>query len=161
MTKNAKDLLNLPVITTGTAREMGTVDQVLFEPGQHQLYGVVVKRQNKSDPDLVVHATDIKSYGDQAVTIESEDNTVLFDADQKARELAPASGHLGNTRVLTEDGSEVGKIDTVLINEDGSIAAYRTFGGLLGLSPGKEFPPDQVVSASEDAIIVVNSIAQI
>ncbi len=157
MTTNAKALLNMPIITTSTGKEVGTVEQVLFDPGQHHLYGIVVKRAEKSDPALIVLAAKVKSYGGQAITIENEGDAGVFDSDDKAREIAPSIGHLGGTKVLTEDGNEVGKIDTVMINDDGSIANYRTAGGLLGLGSGKDFSPDQIVSAGVDAIIVRNA----
>jgi uncharacterized protein YrrD len=154
MTTDAKQLLNMPVVATETGSEMGSVDQVLFQPGAHQLYGLVVKSREKSDPLRLVRAQNVKSYGDQAVTVTSEEDAVAFESDKTALEIAPASGHLGGRKVLTEQGNEVGKVETVIINGDGSVKAYRTAGGLLGLASGTEFTPAHVVSVGDDAIIV-------
>jgi uncharacterized protein YrrD len=159
MTKDARDLLNKAVLTISTGMQIGTVDQLLFEPGQHMLYGIVVKPRDKGEPQLVVRSGSVRSYGDQAITVQSEADATAFDADRKARELAGDGGHLGGLRVVTEDGNELGTVDTVEINDDGSIAAYRTGGGMLGLKSGKEIRPEQIVSAGPDAIIVSSAVA--
>ncbi|MGE0059463.1 MAG: PRC-barrel domain-containing protein [Dehalococcoidia bacterium] len=156
MARSAKQLLNMPIVAIATGKEIGTVQQLIFEPGQHQLYGLVVKRPDKSDPTLVVRAMNVKSYGDQAITIDSQQDATVFDSDERARAIASSPGHLRGVTVLSEDGNEVGKVDTVIINDAGAIEKYETSGGLLGLGSGKGFAPSQIVSAGEDAIIVRN-----
>ena len=160
MTKDVKELLNMPVLTISTGKEMGTVEQFLFEPGAHRLYGIIVKSSTKDEPDTVVLSAKIKSFGDKAVTIVSEQDATVFAADIRAQELARESTALNGIKVLTADGNEVGTIDTILINDDGTVAAYHTSSGLLGRGAGKDIAPDMVISAGKDAIIVSGVVLQ-
>ena len=50
MTRDGRDLLNKPVLTISGGSQIGTVDQLLFGPGQHQLYGIVPDAMIVSSP---------------------------------------------------------------------------------------------------------------
>lgn len=160
MTREPKDILDMPVLATSTGRDLGTVKQLLFLPGEHLLYGFVIKPRTKGDPDRILLRENIKSIGEAAVTIEKEEAAGLFDADSQARELLTAGGQLHGTKILTEEGNEVGKVDTLLLDESGSIAAYKISSGVLGLGSGHEIKVSSVVTAGPDAIIVSSAALQ-
>ena len=153
-----KDILGKPVVATSSGREVGSVDHLLFEPGRHHLYGMVIKPRDKKDPERLLHSNDVKAIGSEAVTVEREEQVGLYDADDRARDYMQFGLH--GLRVLTEDGNELGKVDTLLLNDDGSIEAYQTSGGLLGLTSGKQIKVSDVVSAGEDAIVVQSGVEE-
>jgi uncharacterized protein YrrD len=151
--RDAKDLLNLPVVVVDGGIEVGRVRNLLFEPGKHQLYGLII--DGKGDRPTMVLAPDrIGSIGENAVTISDVNQVSILDSDEKAQRLEKAGGHLGGMRVLTEGGDLIGKVDTVMLHDDGRIASYQATSGMLGLGGRTNFQPDQVVTAGEDAIII-------
>jgi uncharacterized protein YrrD len=151
--REAKDILKLPVIAVDSGNLLGQVKELLFNPGKHQLYGMVVESKD-DDRTLLVKREQIGSIGDHAVTIASKADISVLDADDDARQLLDSGGHLKGMDVVTERGDLIGHVDNVMINEDGSIARYHASAGLLGLGAKTDISPDEVVSAGEDAIIM-------
>jgi uncharacterized protein YrrD len=151
--RDAKEILNLPVVVLESGLEVGKVRDLLFEPAEHRLYGMVI--DGKGDrPKMVLPRDRIGSIGENAVTIANLDQVSLFDSDETAQRLEKTGGHLGGMRVLTEGGNLIGKVDTVMLHEDGRIASYQTSSGLLGLGGKTDIQPEQVVTAGTDAIII-------
>jgi uncharacterized protein YrrD len=152
MVREARDLLDMPVIATDTGRRLGEVDKLLFEPGAHAMLGLVVKPTDK-EPLLLLPRDKVRSIGKDAVTTVDEASLQVLDSDQHARRLAEGPGHLSGLRILTEDGDDLGKVDNVLLNDDLSVASYQVSTGLLGMSK-REFRVSDVVSAGPDAIVI-------
>ena len=151
--KEAKDLVNMPIVSVATGRQIGQVKELLFEPGGHALYGLVLK-QPDDERVLLVRRENVRSFGNDAITIEDEAGAEVFDANDRAREIGLLGGsHLGGMKVMDQDGNEIGEVDKVMLNDDGTINCYRAYSGLLGLSH-QDFRPDEIVSAGRDAIIV-------
>jgi uncharacterized protein YrrD len=151
--REAKDLLKKPVIATTSGQQLGEVDQLLFEPGQHALYGMVIKARD-GGPSLLLQREQIRSIGKDAITVEREESTERFDANSTAQHLANTGGHLGGLEVMTEDGEKLGKVDNVMLNEDGTVASYQISSGPLGLGGKRDILPSEVVTAGADAIII-------
>jgi len=111
--------------------------------------------EGKGDrPAMVLPRDRIGAIGENAVTIASLDEVSILGSDETAQRLEKGGGHLGGMRVLTEGGDLLGKVDTVMIHDDGRIASYQTSSGLLGLGGKTDIQPEQVVTAGTDAIIV-------
>ena len=150
--KEAKDLLKKPVIANETGQQLGEVDQLLFEPGQHTLYGVVIKARD-GGPSLLLQRAQIRSFGKDAITVESISATERFDTNATAQHLANTGGHLGGLEVMTQDGEKLGKVDNVILNDDGTVSSYQISSGLLGMGK-RDIPISEVVTAGADALII-------
>jgi uncharacterized protein YrrD len=160
MTRNANELMSLPVISTQQGREVGRVKDVLFDPSAHQLLGLVVTATAAADATLFLERSAIKSLGEHAVTVESEDKLGAVTAYPRVREILDSGIHLKGAPVLTETGDAVGKVDKILVDEEGRIASYEVARGVLGLGKRKEITPSDVISIGQDAIIVSPSAAE-
>ena len=153
MPRDAIELLDLPVISTATGSRLGKVHGLLFEPGQHLLFGFVLDGEGGS-PRLFLNRERIKSIGRDAITVEDDHSPEVFEGNERARDLAVRGGRLTGMKVFTEDGNQIGQIDRVMLNEDGSIDGYHSSSGLLGLGTRRDISPTEIVSAGADAIVI-------
>jgi len=156
MTLELHKLLNKPVYSIASGREMGTVYKLFFEPETHVLYGYGLRAKQKKGPELILHRQDVKAIGADAITIASDDKVSMLDADPRATELESLGSTLKGLRVVTEDGNDLGKMATLFLNEDGTIEAYHAKTGIMGFGHGRDIQPANVITAGDDAIIVSN-----
>jgi uncharacterized protein YrrD len=153
-------LLNKPVYSISSGREMGTVYKLFFEPETHILYGYGLRAKQKKDPELLLRRLDVRAIGPDAITIASDDKVSFLDQDPRAGELEALGSTLKGLRVVTEDGSDLGKMGTIMLNEDGTVEAYHAKTGILGFGQGRDIQPESVITAGEDAIIVSSQAMQ-
>jgi uncharacterized protein YrrD len=150
-----KDLVNLPVVSNAAAREIGRVQEVLFNPAANALYGLVVKPAEKDGPVLLVPQRGIRSIGKDAITVESMNAVEHYEDNLQAQEISAAGGHRGGMSVMTQSGETVGKIDKVTLNDDGTVQSYHSSTGLFGTK--HDIEPSEVKSGSKDMIIISDS----
>jgi uncharacterized protein YrrD len=158
--RDANELMSMPVVATTAGRELGRVKDVLFDPSAHALLGLMVTAPGV-DSTMFLERERIKGIGQDAVTVDGESALEPFAQAGRAREVVDSGIHLRGANVLTEGGDSVGKLDKVLVNEDGSVASYQVSKGILGFSSRKEIPPSEVLKIGEDAVIVSNAAAEI
>ncbi len=149
------DLKNLPVVSNAAAREIGRVKEVLFNPAANALYGLVVSPTEEDGPPLLIPFRGIRSIGKDAITIESLNVAEPFEDNVQAQEISAAGGYRGGMDVMTQSGESVGKVDKVIINEDGTVASYHSTTGFFGTK--HDIEPSEVVSGSKDKLIISDS----
>lgn len=150
-----KDLLDLPVVSNAAAREIGRIQEVLFDPGANALFGLVISPAAKDGPLLLIPLRGIRSIGKDAVTVESLNVAEPFEANLQAQEISAAGGYRSGMNVMTQSGESVGKVDKVTINEDGTVASYHSTTGFFGSKHDIEL--SEVKSGSKDMIIISDS----
>lgn len=153
-TRSANDLMFFPVISTREGREVGRVKDVVFDPGKHELLGMMVSMASEAEPTMFLPRAAIHSIGDHAVTVDSEEKLTNASSSDRVREVLNSGIHLKGSRVLTEDGDAIGKVDKILVDDEGRVAAYEVSHGLLSFIGRKRIPPDGVISIGQDAVIV-------
>ncbi len=149
------DLKNLPVVSNAAAREIGRVKEVLFNPAANALYGLVVSPAEKDGPLLLIPLRGIRSIGKDAITVESLNVAEYFDDNVEAQEISAADGYRSGMEVMTQSGESVGKVDKVMINEDGTVASYHSTTGFFGTK--HDIEPSEVVSGSKEKLIISDS----
>ena len=147
-----KDLMDLPVVSNTTAREIGRVHEVLFNPEANALFGLIVSPVEKTSPLILIPLSGVRSIGKDAITVESQDVVEPFEANVRAQAISAAGGYRAGMSVLTESGEAVGKVDKVTLNEDGTVASYHSTAGFFGSK--HDIEPSEVRSASEDMLII-------
>ncbi|HEX5480097.1 MAG TPA: PRC-barrel domain-containing protein [Dehalococcoidia bacterium] len=154
-TRSANELMFFPVISTREGREVGRVKDVVFDPGKHELLGMMVSMgSSDAEPTMFLPRTAIHSIGDHAVTVDSEEKLTSASSYERVREVLDSGIHLKGSRVLTEDGDAIGKVDKILLDDEGRVAAYEVSHGLLSFINRRRIPPDGVISIGQDAVIV-------
>jgi uncharacterized protein YrrD len=152
ITREFKDLINLPVVSNTAAREIGRVREVLFDPAANGLFGLVVLPAERDGPVLFIPLRGVRSIGKDAITVESLNVAELFEANVQAKEISAAGGYHKGMNVMTQSGEAIGKVDKVKINQDGTVASYHSSSGFFGSKHDIEL--SEVVSASKDLIII-------
>jgi uncharacterized protein YrrD len=149
-----KDLKDLPVVSNATAREIGRVHEVLFDPAANALFGLVVSQPEKNSPPLFVLLKEIRAIGKDAITVAGL-NIEPFEENVQAKAISAAGGHRDGMNVMTESGESVGKVDKVTLNEDGTVASYHSTTGFFGTK--HDIEPSEIVSGSEEKLIISDS----
>ena len=67
MTHQATQLLDSPVIATESGKQLGLIDELIFEPGQYGLFGFVLKA-NSDNRKMLLPRAKVKAVGKDAVT---------------------------------------------------------------------------------------------
>lgn len=150
-----KDLVDLPVVSNAAATAIGRVEEVLFDPSMNALYGLVVAPEAKDGQRLFITQLGIRSIGKDAITVESIDVAQRYEENVQAQEIAAAGGHREGMSVMTESGETIGKVDKIILNEDGTVASYHSSSGFFGSK--HDIETSEVKSGSKDMIIISDS----
>lgn len=153
MNRDASELVSMPVIVTDEGREVGRVRDVLFDPDEQSLFGLMVS-SNDAEGNLFVPRDEVLGWGTEAITVERPEALQPFANQPRAEEIVASGIHLRGVKAITESGDTLGTIDKVLIDDDGNIACYAASKGFLGFGEKAEIRPQDVVTVGQDAIIV-------
>lgn len=115
---NAAEVFGRPVLDLATATTVGKIDDVDVDPATKRAVGFRLAKGSSGD---WLAWDRIAAIGPDAVTIESTDRLEAYAADPARRGLK-ATGALGG-RVLTDQGREVGSLNDVDIDDDGTMVA--------------------------------------
>jgi uncharacterized protein YrrD len=152
--RDAKDLVSMPVVATAEGRQLGKVKDVLFDPAEQALVGLMVSPSSDAGTNMFLAQQKIRGIGGDAVTVDEPDALVPVASDERARAIVESNIHLTGTRVLTETGDSLGRIDAIIVDDEGQISGYRASTGVLGFGQKNDIRRDQVLRVGEDAIIV-------
>jgi uncharacterized protein YrrD len=149
--RDARVFRGMPVKAARDGRAVGTVKELLFDPDEKAVAGVVVSSTTPDAPGVFVARNHIELFGSDAVTV---DSAVPIEQAHGESSEAPAGGvPLEGVRVVTDDGDAMGKIDRVLVDERGEITGYHTKSGIFGRSQ-HDIAAGDVVSLRDDAQVV-------
>lgn len=106
-----KGLRKRPVVDTATAETIGRVRGVRIDPVRSAVIGILVRGGDGG----VVPLDQVQAIGQDAVTVPSASAMIADDETQ------PADTDAYGSRVLDEDGNELGKLTDLHITGDGAI----------------------------------------
>ncbi len=150
--RDARVFRGMPVKGARDGRAVGTVKDLLFDPDEKAVSGVLVSSTTREAPGVFVARSHIERFGEDAVTVDSE--VPISRPVSPGTHERTAGMHLEGVRVVTDAGNAVGRIDRVLVDERGGIAGYHTKSGILGLGSKHDIAPADVVSIHEEALVV-------
>jgi len=150
--RDVDDIVGMIVVATAEAREVGTVKDVLFEPKQLAVLGLMVAPEGAKDARMFVGREHIRGFGRDAVTIGSESDLQGFATRSREREVAASGMRLDGLRVMTERGDDMGKVKAVRIYPDATLARIKASRGFLRGS--RKIGAPDVVSIGRDRLIV-------
>ncbi len=162
----AKDLQGRAVVDVGTAKKLGTVDEVLLDPRGRQIAGLVVSEGGSllgGQHHLIVPAAALRAMGEDAITVSDAGDTGSMADDPGA---LPRLSKLLGRKVVTQGGKLLGSLDDVLVEgANGRISGYALgappnpaevvegwFGG--GRSEARYVRADTDIRVGEDLIVV-------
>jgi len=123
----ASDLKGRNVVTVEKPEHVGAVDEVVFDPDNRQIAGLKIKTPEHTTPQLI-HARDIRSIGEDVVTIRDKSAMGNEGAFPELGKL-PDLRELTNAKAMSQSGKVIGQISNVLIDPQRlSIEGYELGG---------------------------------
>lgn len=162
--KTAKQLMGMSIFSLADGATQGQVHDVVYNPRQGRLVGFTVVKDAgffSRGEARFLPVDDIHALGDDAITIEDAARLQNF-AGKDVNDLAREAGEpvLGK-RLLTEDGSFLGAIDDVLIDQTSrNVVAYEVSGGIFAdmMRGQTDIPVDNIISIGSEVVIVPASV---
>ena len=153
--RKISDLVGISVIDVKDGTRLGQVDEVVLSPDDLKLLGFVVKSGGLlSQDERIVEASDLRSIGADAITVDGQEaahtSAASTEAFRKARE---GDRRLSGKKVITDTGSVVGTVSDAILDEEGRQLTALLIGGGLLQSPDS-LPVDRVTSVGPDVIVV-------
>ncbi len=156
------DLKGTSVVNVGTAEKLGSIEDMLLDGAGKRVLGFRVR----SGGGLRTHheamlLSDVKSFGDDAVTIDDQSRLNREDTFSDLRDSLTASGIVGS-KVMTEDGQQIGSISDLSADMDAArVTDYQMGAGLLDRLRGQDhiIPVDAVRSIGDGLVVITNADA--
>lgn len=159
MVVKATQVIGLPIFTIKDGKKLETtVRDVVYDPVANKVEALVIDEGGWFSDARVLLIQDLKSIGEDAVVIESED--MVKDASevkQKVTNIAKSENYLTTDKVVTEAGKDLGRItDMYFDSKTGKVDRFEVSqGALKDVSSGKRtFKTTDIKTIGEDAMIV-------
>lgn len=149
--RKGREIIGLPVIGLPSGKEIGVVDDIIWSHQEQKITHLVVAGKGVFNRCRYISFEEIKSIGDDAVTVDEEiwkESPLSIDG----KRVSQIAGDL----VLTEDGQNIGTLEDLFFNgATGKLLGYEVSTGLVGdlLSGRMTMPPEKVLTWGEEAII--------
>lgn len=153
----AGNVMGLKVYTVSEGKEIGQIDDVIYDAHSNQVMALLLAGGGLFADSKVIFLKDTKAIGKDAVLIDSEKSLQeVSKIPEHIAHIAEGHRHLTRTKVITEEGTNLGIISDILFNpETGKVEEFEVSQGLRDISSGKKTinVPD-IVTVGEDAMIV-------
>ncbi len=105
----SKDLIGLPLISIATADELGTVGEIVVNPGQKVVEFLLLERK-ENDEYTGIPFSQIKGIGDYAVTVKNKN--VMIDVMKVGllKEMIERDINLIGARIISDQGKLLGQV---------------------------------------------------
>lgn len=127
----ASKLKGIAVVDVDTAQKIGSVTDVILDPKNLRVAGLEVKKGAFSSTHLL-STEKVRSFGQDAVTVDGESSIggkEILEGIDSPEKFSSMTG----TKIVTQSGRFVGRIDDVLISDDGlRIEGYEYSKGGIG-----------------------------
>jgi uncharacterized protein YrrD len=158
MMMKASQVIGLKVLSLEDGKQVEDVDDVLFDPSQNRVLGLLVKKGGFLRDAQIILLSDIRSVGQDAVMIDSK--SVLQKAGklpQPISAIAKSDDYLTQTKIVTEQGTELGSITDLYFDlPSGVVTDFEVSqGGLKDVQAGRKLVNiNDIVKIGKDATIV-------
>ncbi len=155
--KSTNEIVGLVLLCINEGKEAGTIKDILINRETGAAEFLVLDDGQWYFGAKVLSFTDVLGIGSNAVTTETEGNILRFTEVESAVALVQDGVKLIGTKIYTEKGRYIGKVDEFFINEDGGIAGCK-----LTLDDGqvKVIPRQSIITFGKNVIVVVDRIEE-
>ncbi|WP_018133499.1 PRC-barrel domain-containing protein [Effusibacillus pohliae] len=153
--RRARPWIGLPVIELRNGSRLGQVVDLLFQQ-DNRLDALLVERDGLFAGQGVVPISDVKSIGEDAVTVESPECIRELAPQEGQRRLLCGKQALVGKELYTENGTVLGTVaDVYIASQTDNIVGYEVSDGLLAdLTAGRKWMPFSDTLQIGDQIIV-------
>lgn len=122
-TMNRDAIIGLPVICQQTGKRLGLVEDILYEPEDMQIKGIIVASMGYRSKMFSIDFDKIQAFGEVSVMVGD-------DCEEKTN-YKGQKYPVGRT-IIRDDGQELGSISNVIFNpDDGHIEGYEISKGVI------------------------------
>lgn len=150
-------IIGLKLITITDGKEITTIKDVVYDPQAHKVKALLIDEGGWLSDAKIVLVQDIHKVGEDAVIIQSE-NVIkkASEVSERIASIAKDSQFLTNTKIVSEDGKDLGKISDIYFElPSGNVIEFEVSQGLKDLSSGKKrIKVSDIITIGEDATIV-------
>ena len=154
----ASALKDMPVVSMADGTRVGTVQDVLFATNPLGVSSLVLSGQGGK---AALPYSDVRSIGNDAVTIDNREATHAFQAPGAAENLRSLH-ELTRLKVVNAEGSYLGDVQEIEIDRQtgqaGEVIAHR--GGMLGLGGTTVHVPATAIRGIGPKLLTVDMPAQ-
>lgn len=157
MLVKANDVIGAKIISLDTGKEIKKIEDVIYDGKENKVLAFLVDSGGLFSNAKVIFLEDTKGIGKDAVIIESEKNIKdTSKVPKNVGNIARESNYLTKTRVITEQGRDLGQISDILFDpKTGKVEEFEVTQGLANLKSGKKtFKITDILTIGEDATIV-------
>lgn len=152
--RNWFDLRGLPVNIPSEGRSVGTVDDFYYKVGTNAIYALRIKTGLSGYMALTASA--ISTIDKNAVTIASQEMLIDESNGGDLTEL-PLGNNLPGYRVLSESGTSLGTIESILLDTYPPVALRIAAFQLAG---GKTFSAEEVTIYGRNELYILDKVAK-
>lgn len=158
--RKRKELQGLAVLDVSGGKKLGTVGDVVVSPDDGRVMALTIAGGMLGGNGSYVAAEDVRAIGADAITVDGENvarpESEMPDDLRAARDV---SRQLPGKKVVTENGTLLGTVHDVLVDESALRVSGLTIGGGL-LSSEDAIAADRIVSVGPDALIVTDEATE-
>lgn len=151
---SGREIIGLPVFHSDTGRRLGEVKDVILDGHGRRVWGLVLDRGGLFHQARVLPIEMIQDIGPDAVVSHHEPMVEIPGATISERR------DLQGKRVLSQSGSDLGTLDDVFFEVDGSVTGFRLSAGFIDdiISGKQELSVSGARAVGQDSIIVDSKV---
>jgi uncharacterized protein YrrD len=152
--RSVNELKGKTILSVNEGAKIGSVDDVLIDPNSLRIAALTVTSGGVFDRETnYVPASDVNKWGKDAVLVEGRE-VFRAEADISDRETWISAGNkLNGLTMVDSQGTRLGRIEDVMIDESGKIVSYRISDSMMG-GRSRDIPAGTTKAMGEDVVIV-------
>lgn len=154
MLLQASQIVGLPVGATDTQSRVGTVSRIVVDPDTGQILGFVVKT-GLIGGEKVLSYHDVTAVDHAGVLVRDPAHVLPQDEVAPIKKALSERRSLLGQRVVTEGGTNLGKVADLVINTEMAMVVKLYVSHLL---EERILPLDKVVKVTKDHIVVKDDV---
>ena len=155
--RKGKHVIGKPVLSFEDGRRVDSVKNLLISEDNESIVALLVDEGGLLSSSRVVPLENVKSFGRDAVVIETSASVVTASSDPETKAIIQRKEALLGKRVMTDDGQSLGAIsDLYFDDKSGRISGFEVSGGMLGdMARGTSYlAVDQIERLGPDLVFV-------
>ena len=154
--RKGKSVIGQDIYSVSAGIRVESVKDLVLEDGDDGIIALLVSQGGLLGTSRIVPFASVVRFGPAAVLIDDADSVIPAASDPHVAEILDRKGSVLGTRVVTEEGEDLGRIADMYFDEtSGRITGYEVSGGLLGdVMRGTSYLPfEHIRVIGRDAVI--------
>lgn len=150
--RRAQTIIGLPIISLAEGLRVGQVQDVVFDPDKRSIAALVVSEAGWRHDAELIPLDQIRSFGNDAVTIYNLAGVVKAKSQPSLNELLMSGVKLDGLLVMTEGGNYLGILEEIVVGPKGDMLSYEISAGFAeDVNRGKYLlPADEALTVGCD-----------